>query len=517
MGSPMNSPTRAAIAGSSAPTVEAGARIAREGGNAVDVAVAAALTATASEILQCSLGGSGFVMLHLPGRPPELIEGADAMPGIDRSQPRTEPNWRRVHVPYGEGLEFMAGHGAVAVPGILAALERAWQRHGSLPWAEILAPVIELTRTGWPMSAASSAWLEICGEDVFGQQPDSRTSFFPDGRYAQAGETIRIPGLSETMELIAREGARAFYEGDIAAAFAREMAEHGGHVTRADLSAYRAQVREPLSLESAGFTMAFNPPPAVGGAALGSLIGLMGLARAGDATQPGQQALACARAQKYIQGLRERDLSGATIDDAGARALLRADVLREHHDALSSPHTTHLSVATADGGIVAITMSLGYGAGVTIPGTGIACNNSAGEFELNPGGFFALPPGHRFVSNMAPTVAWHPDGRCIAMGSPGASRITTAIAQTWQRFAQDGASFAEAVAAPRLHVEKRPDGYRVQCEPGVDVSLLGPEFTVHQFAKQHLYFGGTHVAGRDRQGVLHAIADERRDGKTAIA
>lgn len=511
----MSPPSRAAIAGSSLPTVQAGARIAREGGNAVDIAVAAALTATASEILQCSLGGSGFVMLHVPGAEPELIEGADAMPGRERKHPPERPSWRQVHVPYGEGLEFMVGHGAVAVPGVLAALELAWKRHGSLPWAEVVAPVVELTRTGWPMAPASATWLEICGLEVFGHQAASRESFFPGGSHTPGGASTRIPGLDDTMELIAREGAQAFYEGDLAAAFAREMADNGGYVTRADLSAYRAQVREPLRLRSAGFDMAFNPPPAIGGAAVGSLIGLLHLDW-DESDDPGTRALSCARAQRYIHSLRTEELNRQSFDDARARVLLESETLRRHHAALNSPHTTHLSVATADGGVVAITMSLGYGAGVTIPGTGIACNNSAGERELNPRGFFAIPPGERLVSNMAPTVAWHPDGRCIAMGSPGASRITTAIAQTWQRFAFEGATFAEAVAAPRLHVERDAGGYRVQYEPGVDASGLQPEFSVHGFSGRHLYFGGTHVAGRDREGGLHAIADDRRDGQTAL-
>jgi gamma-glutamyltranspeptidase/glutathione hydrolase len=114
-------------------------------------------------------------------------------------------------------------------------------------------------------------------------------------------------------------------------------------------------------------------------------------------------------------------------------------------------------------------------------------------------------------------VAWHPDGRNIALGSPGASRITTAVAQTWMRFAYQGASFADAVAAPRLHVEEVPDGYRVQYEPGVDASRLQPEFSVNGFDDRHLYFGGTHIAGRDRDGTLHAIADDRRSGHAKLA
>lgn len=508
-------PTRVAIAASSAATVDAGVRIARQGGNAIDIAVAAALTATASEILMCSLGGSGFLMLHIPGEATELIEGADAMPGKGHRRPTGTPTWREVHVPYGDGINVMSGHAAIAVPGILAALELAWTRHGSLPWAEIMAPALDTTKNGWAVAPATAAWLDLTGEPVFGQQPASRASFFPDGEMVRVHQTMRIPDLHATMETIAREGARALYEGELAAAFTREVEEHGGYVTRADMSAYRAQVREPLQLTSRGFKLALNPPPAVGGAAVGTLIGLMDLdwtAERDDA----KRALDWARAQKFVLDLRDRELTHPAFDDPRARALLAPDTLHRHAQALRSPHTTQMSIATGDGSLVSITMSMGYGAGVTIPGTGIACNNSLGEPELNPQGYFARPPGSRLVSNMAPTVAWHEDGRRIAYGSPGASRITTAIAQTWARYAFEGDSLEQAITRPRLHVENWHDGFRVQCEPGFNTKRLETEFIIRPFDQRHMFFGGTHAAGLDRAGNLHAVADARRSGKTAI-
>lgn len=161
-------------------------------------------------------------------------------------------------------------------------------------------------------------------------------------------------------------------------------------------------------------------------------------------------------------------------------------------------------------------MSMGYGAGVTIGGTGIPCNNSAGEPELNPRGFGAGQPGSRLSSNMTPTVAWHPDGRSLALGSPGASRITTALAQTWLRYALEGATMEQAVAAPRLHVEQWADGLRVQCEPGIDPRLLHDDFLVRPFENLDMFFGGVQLAGRDDRGALHAVADPRRDGEARV-
>ena len=120
----------------------------------------------------------------------------------------------------------------------------------------------------------------------------------------------------------------------------------------------------------------------------------------------------------------------------------------------------HLSTATSDGTVVAITMSNGYGSGISIPGTGIPTNNSLGEPELNPAGYYCQQAGSRLVSNMSPTVAWHDNGTTLAMGSPGASRITTTLFQGWRRFAFDKVSFEDMVRAPRLHVEQADSGIR---------------------------------------------------------
>jgi gamma-glutamyltranspeptidase/glutathione hydrolase len=224
-----------------------------------------------------------------------------------------------------------------------------------------------------------------------------------------------------------------------------------------------------------------------------------------------------ARAQHSLLGMREDVLHDVELDAEKASALLEPDTLRRRLRALASPNTTHFSIATADGGLAAVTMSNGYGSGITVPGTGVICNNSLGEPELNPGGYHAASPGTRMVSNMAPTLALHPDGRFLAMGSPGASRITTAIAQAWVHYALEEQSFEDAVTSPRLHLEPMHDGLRAQCEPGIDHSLLQQsDYIVRPFEGRDMYFGAVKLVGRDREGRLHAIADDRRGGATRL-
>jgi gamma-glutamyltranspeptidase/glutathione hydrolase len=512
----MSQAPRAAIAAGSVDAVEAGLRIARLGGNTVDIAVGAALCATASEILMCSLGGSAFVMLHLPGAEPELIDGYDAMPGLGRSPEQLVHEARQVHLAYGDGIEVTVGHGSVAVPGALGALETAWKRHGSLPWPEVMAPAVECARRGFPLCDAAGNWLEVSGEGIFGLLPASRESFFLKGeRPFRGGEHVILPGLADTMEAIAREGAAAFYEGDVAASIAAEMDGRGGLITRQDLAAYRAQVRRPLRASSGGFDLALNPPPAVGGAAAGSLIGLMErLVESGAALADAVEAQV--RAQNWLLDVRDHELHDEGFDEAMAMALLEPEYLARRAAALRSPNTTHMSIATRDGGLASISMSMGYGSGVTIPGTGIACNNSLGEPELNPKGFHAAEAGSRLVSNMAPTVAWHPDGRGLAMGSPGASRITTALAQCWYHVCHEGMEIHRAVEQPRLHLERWHDGIRVQHEPGLPVDNLGGRYRLRPFSGKHMFFGAVQVAAVDPRGELSAAADSRRSGVARV-
>jgi gamma-glutamyltranspeptidase/glutathione hydrolase len=505
----MTKTTPVAISADSPLTTKAGVQIAQLGGNAVDIAVGAALAATLSEILMCSLGGSAFLMIHKPGQPPELIDGADAMPSGHLKLDPNSAGWREVHLPYGDGITVRAGLASIAVPGMLAALETAWQRGGSLPWLEIVAPALELARNGLTLSPTAARWLSLAGKPLFYPQQASRDCFFPNGCQALANEPFHIPDMAQTLELIAEEGAKAFYQGDIAAAFVQEMAEHGGFVTRSDLANYRAIVRQPLQLTSKGFQLAFNPPPAVGGAAVGSLIRLLELTSQSDFT-PAQRTLQQVKAIKALWELRTQE---------NPEAFLAEETLRRYLPAIQSPNTMHLSVATGSGEMVSVTMSNGYGSGITIPGTGISCNNSLGEPELNPQGFLGAAVGERIISNMAPTLAWHPDGRGLAFGTPGASRITTAMAQMWSRYTTAGISLEEAVRAPRLHVEPKENKWRVLCEPGIETTLLETDsenLEIYPFEQLDMFFGAIKIAGINAEGKLEAVADNRREGSVEI-
>jgi len=189
-----------------------------------------------------------------------------------------------------------------------------------------------------------------------------------------------------------------------------------------------------------------------------------------------------------------------------------SDVLSRGQPARSS-ETTHSSAADRDGLACALTQSNGYGAGLIVHG--MVLNNTLGEEELNPLGTHRLPPGARCHSNMAPTIARGP-GEVVALGSPGGDRITGAIAQTIMSLALDGASLADALAAPRAHVARRPEGKLLCYEPGLPGGQIEVGYLDRPYDEVHMFFGGVQAASVTEDGRVDAAHDPRRSGATAL-
>ncbi|MDQ3864860.1 MAG: gamma-glutamyltransferase family protein, partial [Actinomycetota bacterium] len=190
-----------------------------------------------------------------------------------------------------------------------------------------------------------------------------------------------------------------------------------------------------------------------------------------------------------------------------------AEQRRKIFSAFGSPHTTHLSCVDGEGLAVSITASMGYGSGLVVPGTGIPMNNTLGEPELNPRGFHALAPGERLISNMSPTVVSSEEGGIIALGSPGASRIPTAILQTLINVLDFGMTLEGAVLAPRFHAEGDLFAY----EAGARTANLDDYERVLAYETPNMFFGGVNAVRLTPDGRFEAAADPRRSGGTAFA
>jgi len=489
--------------------------VADAGGNAVDAALAATLAASVTEPGMIGPGCSGFVTVWPAGAEPVVIDGYAEMPGRGLSPDPERGFGRRISMAYGGGMETLVGAGSVATPGGFAAFGEASTRYGALPWAEVVAPAIAETEHGFPLSPVAAAYLAYAAEPIFDADPEGAAALRgPDGARLTEGDTVVVPGLADALRLVAEEGPSAFYTGEIGRRMAGAVLAGGGRVTHRDLAEYRAEVREPLLTDVDGWTVATNPAPAIGGAVLAAMLLLLG-----DHPFSGwgaDEVRRMAEVQRQVLGYRARHL-----DDPGDRSrpvdeLLAAARLGDLAPLLESGSTVHTSAVDSDGLACSITVSAGYGSGVVVPGTGLWLNNSLGELELQPHGLERLRPGDRLASNMAPTIARRGDGTVLAVGSPGASRITTALAQVLLNFIHLGLSLGDAVAHPRLHVEVFEGRPTISHEPGLPVEPWGG-LSARRFPGPSMYFGGVGAALWGPQAGHFAATDPRRSGATALA
>jgi gamma-glutamyltranspeptidase/glutathione hydrolase len=484
-----------AVAAPSIAAAQAARQVAVAGGNAVDAALAAALVAMVNEVGIVSLSSGAFVTVQPTGRVPAYtVDGWMDMPGRDRDLRSSHATWD-VTTEYGGGIDITIGPGSVAVHGSVAAFGEAHRRDGRLPWSEIVGPALEVARQGFLLSSASRYYLDFVHHDIFGWDPVSRAALHrPDGEVTSA--PVVLPDLAASLELLANDGPDVLHRGELADRIAADVLARGGILGPEDLAAYRPAVRPALVTRSGAWSLATTPPPSVGGVCLTAMLRLMdGRPQGGWTTSDVEHMI---RVQRAVLGHR-LDVLDHTADLVAEAADYLDRVDRDHVAVLESGSTAHVSAADRTGEACSVTFSSGYGSGMIAAGTGIWLNNCLGEQELNPLGLYGAAPGTRLLSNMAPTVARHDDGSILAIGSPGADRITTAIVQVLAGFT-GGLSLQEAVDEPRVHVHRagRPDE-EVRRESG-----------------HSMYFGGVAAALCDAEGHLTAAADPRRQGAARV-
>lgn len=489
---------------------EAGAAVARLGGNAVDAAIAAEIVSMCTDLGVMAPGCGAFVTVWPTDGAPRVIDGYAEMPGRGLDPARYQADSREVVFDFYGETRQRVGYGTIATPGGIAGLSLAAEHYGRLNWRELLQPAIECVERGFPLTSAAAEYLGFARAAIFRWHPDNdRILDHADGRPLGEGDIVNIPYLADTLREIAGDPA-SLYRGELGRHIAEGVRRNGGLLGVEDLLEYEAIEREPVRARIGNWDIATNPPPAVGGACLAAMLSIL------DTLGPGEdrvQALGhMVTAQHAVL-----DYRGQRLEDAGADLAGEVEQLLELAHAadtslLGAPSTSHVSAIDADGLACAITASAGYGSGAMIEGTGFWLNNSLGELDLHTGGLHSLSPGDRLASNMAPTIARRrSDGALLAIGSPGASRITTAIAQVLVNFATHDMPLAEAVSYPRLHVEVAEHQRTIAFEPGLPV---GPArgLKPRPFAAPSMYFGGVQAVLGSQQDGLVGIADGRRGG-----
>jgi gamma-glutamyltranspeptidase/glutathione hydrolase len=487
--------SRGIVAAGHPVSAEAGAAVLREGGNAVDAAVAACLASWVAEPLLTGPGAGGYLLVAGTGVEPTLLDFFVAAPSDGDRAPLVP-----VEVSFGDAVQvFHVGAASCGVPGTTAGLEEAARRWGTLPLDALAAPAARLAREGVPLNAAQAYVIEIL-EGILLTTPEARAQFAPGGGVLREGDPFRSAHLAATIERFGAEGAAPFYTGDLAAAMADHVVANGGTLTRADLAAYAALPREPARVAYRGREVLTNPPPSAGGVLLALALAHL------DAAGPGPPSLEDIVASMALaQNARTPDFDAGLAEEGFLERFLAAQL----------GSTTHVSAIDAEGRACAVTCTNGEGSGIVVPGTGIHVNNIMGEEDLNPLGFFAAPPGRRMPSMMAPTAVLGADGIELVLGSAGSNRIRSAILQTIAGAVDHGLDARAAVEAPRVHFE---DGV-VYAEPGVDVERLrAAGHVVSLFRGRNLFFGGVQaVERRAGSGALTGAGDSRRGGAAVAA
>ncbi|HWL64952.1 MAG TPA: gamma-glutamyltransferase, partial [Actinomycetota bacterium] len=239
-------------------------KVARSGGNAVDAALASAITAWVAEPFFASLGGSGFVAVRTPDGAVEVIDGNNMMPHTPPEEPGQ--GMKRIFLPdYADGIYMGIGGGSIAVPGILAAVRTAWERHGRIEWEALFSDAIDVARSGFPFPKTSDYYLSCTWGEIWSKYEGARSLFYVDGRPMREKDTLLQPELAEVLREIATKGPDVFYKGEIGNDIAESIAKDEGFLTLDDLNSFETEIRGSISTTAFGWLIESNPPPSVGG------------------------------------------------------------------------------------------------------------------------------------------------------------------------------------------------------------------------------------------------------------
>ncbi|MEB5974758.1 gamma-glutamyltransferase [Pantoea dispersa] len=477
------------VASVDAMATRVGVDILKHGGNAVDAAIAVGFALAVTHPQAGNLGGGGFMLLRTAAGRTTAIDFREMAPA------RASRDMFLDKQGNADSKLSLTSHLASGTPGTVAGFALASQKYGTLPLSTLLAPAIKLARDGIIVNDALADDLATYGKENLINHDNSRAIFYKaDGQPYQKGDRLVQKNLAHSLQLIARQGPDAFYKGKIADEIAAEMAQHGGLIGKADLAAYRAVERKPVSGSYRGYEVFSMPPPSSGGIHIVQILNILenfDLAKWGFGSADAMQVMA--EAEKYAYADRSEYLGDpdfvkvpqqALTSKAYAKTLAQqidvnkarpsADIKPGKLAPYESNQTTHFSVVDKDGNAVAVTYTLNtyFGSGVVAGNSGILMNNEMDDFSAKPGtpnvyGLVggeanAIQPAKRPLSSMSPTIVAKDGKTWLVTGSPGGSRIITTVLQMVVNSIDFGMNVAEATNAPRFHHQWLPDQLRVE-------------------------------------------------------
>ncbi len=530
--------TRGMVVSQNAIASEVGAQILREGGNAVDAAIAIGFALSVTLPRAGNIGGDGYMNVY------DAASGEVRIIDFRSVAPRAATPAMFVDNEGKERRIASYGYMAPAVPGTVAGFDHAHRKWGKLPWAKLVAPAIALARDGVKLTA-DEAFVFSWGKERLSKSKAGKAAFYKaDGSLYAKDEVMKRPALAWTLGEIAKYGADGFYKGEVAGRIVADMKAHGGLITMEDLAAYRPEERAPLVGSYRGYTIYTAPPSSAGGATLLNILNqlehfdleAMGAGSA-RALHVMAEAMKLGYADRYralgdpsfvtapVNGFVSKAYAAERaklIDPAKARPM--AEMQPGDPLQYESPSTTHFSVADKDGNVVSTTYTLGsdFGSGVMIEGTGILLNNEMNNFSHEqawearrtgaPPPLNAMAPGKRMLSTQMPTIIMKDGKPWLVTGTPGGSTIISSVVQVIVNIIDHGMNIAEATHQPRIY------------QGAVDALRVEPHFnpdTVRELKAMGHPITSDETMGSEQsimidKGLFLGAADPRRPGALAV-
>ncbi|MCP5098691.1 MAG: gamma-glutamyltransferase [Chloroflexi bacterium] len=523
------------IAAGGADTAVAGISILKQGGNAIDAAVAAAFVSFIAEIGVVHLGGSGIAHIFNSknGRSFTYDFFSNA-PGLGAELP-TSFDFNEVMIDFGATTQsFHLGRASVAVPGNILGLCQMAADYGRLSLPALLQPAIEMAKSGISLAPFQADTCKLL-ESLYTNTASMRDIFAPTGKLIQANEHLYIPDLADTLTDLAHEGMAYARNGRLAQALVADQQANGGLLTATDLEQYEVLKRPSIRQSYRDYELLLPFPSSVGGVLTAFTLKLLAQFDVSKLTHGSTNHLRLLY-EVMVATNRARVVWDEATDrmpvDEAIRRFLAESYVEKYRDEVAaairsnqaSPYvpeppapnnTSHLSVIDGDGLAVSLTTTAGESAGYVVPGTGYIPNNIMGEGDLHPNGFHTRPAGQRIFTMMTPTIVVKDGQPRLVVGSGGSIRIRSAILQVLSNLLDFGMSLHEAVNTARVHVESGA----LQCEAGYDpkavdeLESLG--YAVNRWPTRSIYFGGAHSVSRTENGRLVGAGDNRRGGVMA--
>ncbi|MDU1911145.1 gamma-glutamyltransferase [Fusobacterium sp.] len=504
-----------------------GVDIIKQGGNAIDAAVAAGFALGICEPQSSGIGGGGFMVIRFAKTgETKFIDFREIAP-----KNATPDMWKEDKDGNVIGNEKVVGGKSVGVPGEVKGMLYALEKYGTMSREKVMQPAIDLAENGYKVSAVLNRDMKNSFERIE-QYPETASIYLDGGLPFEVGSTLKNSDLANTLRKIMKNGEKAFYEGEIAEAIVKSAQDAGGPLTIEDMKDYNIRVSDPLVGHYRGYEIITSAPPSSGGAHIVQILNILENYDMKN-IKPGSAEyyhlfseaikMAFADRAKFCGDTEFVDVPvEGIISKDYAKELVKKLDMKKSKDYLAgdpwkwneSKDTTHYSIVDKEGNIVAVTKTVNdvFASGVVAKGTGILLNDEMDDFDTGHGKANSVEPGKKPLSSMSPTIVLKDGKPVMSLGAPGSTRIITGVAQVISLVLDYGMDIQEAIDFPRIHDDYQKLVYETRIDPAVIAKLKAMG---HNVVEEGEWFEYPCVQGvtMGEDGKLRGGADPRRDGK----